>query len=513
TVTDPDAGQDHFIAQANTPATYGVFAIDEHGLWTYTADNNQVAIQQLKTGATLTDSITVSSADGTTHTITVTIAGSNDAPVLNAQTQAVTEDGTLLTGHMVATDVDAADTQTFSLANAVDGFTLNADGSYSFDSSHASYQHLAAGQTQDVIIPITVTDSAGATSTQSLTITVTGTNDAAVITGHDFKELLEDVRVQAGNLLAVDGTLSIADPDVGEAHFIAQTNVVGSGGYGHFSITADGQWHYEADNSQSAIQSLKPGDPRLIDTLVVTSADGSTHTLTVAIQGMNDAPVLQAQTQAVTEDGTQLTGHMVATDVDAGDTQTFSLANAVDGFTLNADGSYSFYPSHASYQHLAAGQAQDVIIPITVTDSAGATSTQNLTITVTGTNDSAVIGGVHTGAVTEDSTQAVTGQLTVADLDDGQAHFTAQTNTAAHYGVFSLDATGAWTYNLDQSNSVLQALKTGETLTDTLTVHSADGTAQSITITINGRNDGAVIAGSDIGQVTEDQNLNAANQL
>ncbi|WP_200923606.1 VCBS domain-containing protein, partial [Shewanella xiamenensis] len=114
-------------------------------------------------------------------------------------------------------------------------------------------------------------------------------------------------------------------------------------------------------------------------------------------------PVLTAQSQSVTEDGSLLTGQMVATDVDTGDTLTFSLANAVDGFTLNADGSYSFEPIDAAYQHLAQGLTETLTIPVSVTDSAGATATQQLVITVSGSNDGAVISGTDAGAVTEDT--------------------------------------------------------------------------------------------------------------
>ncbi|MCT7942220.1 VCBS domain-containing protein [Shewanella sp. SP1S2-7] len=450
----------------------------------------------MKAGETLTDTFTVSTTDGTTHTVTVTLQGTNDAPVLAAQSQAVAEDGSLLSGHMAATDVDAGDTQTFSIANAVDGFTLNADGSYQFDPSHAGYQHLAAGQTQDVVIAITVTDSAGATSTQNLTITVTGAADGAVIGGVDLGTVTEDAAVTTGHLQA-SGQLTISDADTGEAHFTAQTDVAGSGSYGHFSVDTAGAWTYSADNTQTAIQQLKAGES-LTDTLTVQSADGTTHTITVTLQGTNDAPVLSAQTQAVTEDGAQLKGHMVANDVDAADTQTFSTAQSVDGFTMNADGSYSFDPAHASYQHLAAGQTQDVVIPITVTDSAGATSTQNLTITVTGVDDGAIIGGVNTGAVTEDqSVQSghlqASGQLTVADVDTGEDHFIAQTGVAASYGSFSIDAAGHWTYSADNSQAAVQQLKAGATLSDSLTVSSADGSTHTINVTLTGSNDVPVL--------------------
>ncbi|HEH9431406.1 TPA: VCBS domain-containing protein, partial [Aeromonas sobria] len=600
TITDSDAGQDHFIAQASAAGNYGHFSLSEDGQWSYSADSSQAAIQQLKAGATLSDSFTSTSADGSTHTVTVTLTGTNDAPVLQAQSQSVTEDGMALHGHMVATDVDLGDIQTFSLTHAVDGFTLNADGSYRFDPSVAAYQHLAAGQTQTLAIPVTVTDSAGASSTQSLTITLTGTNDGAtigcadtgstsedstqattgqltvtdtddgeahfvaqtgtagsygsfsldergqwhytlannkpkvqalksgetvtdsftvtsadgttqqvtvsisgqddgaVITGTDSGTVSED---QAATL-HVSGGLSVSDPDVGQAHFSPLANLAGT--YGSFSIDASGHWSYSADNSQTAIQQLKAG-ASLLEHFSVTSADGTTHTVTVTLTGTNDAPVLQAQHQSVTEGGSALHGQMVTTDIDQGDSQTFNLVQAVDGFTLNADGSYSFDPANPAYLHLAQGQSQTLTIPITVTDSAGASSTASLTITLSGSNDGAVIGGDSQGATTEDSGQLSTGQLTVADADDGEARFIAQTGTAGTYGSFSLDENGQWSYQLDNSKPEVQALKGGERVTDSFTVTSADGTTQQVTVTVTGKDDGAVIAGTDTGTVTEDQ--------
>ncbi|WP_047395832.1 VCBS domain-containing protein, partial [Chitinibacter sp. ZOR0017] len=147
---------------------------------------------------------------------------------------------------------------------------------------------------------------------------------------------------------------------------------------------------------------------------------------------------------------------------------------------LNADGSYSFDPSNTAYQHLAAGQTQTLTIPITVTDSAGASSTQNLTITLTGSNDGASIAGTTTGIASEDSSQLTTGQLTITDVDDGEAHFVAQTGTAGSYGSFSLDENGQWRYQLDNSKPEVQALKTGDSVTEHFTVTSADGTTQQV---------------------------------
>ena len=73
---------------------------------------------------------------------------------------------------------------------------------------------------------------------------------------------------------------------------------------------------------------------------------------------------------------------------------------------------------------------------------------------------------------------------------------TASTNG---YGTYTLTAAGAWDYTLDNSNAAVQALNVGQTLTDTFTVTTVDGTAQLVTITINGANDAAVITGTATG--------------
>ena len=78
--------------------------------------------------------------------------------------------------------------------------------------------------------------------------------------------------------------------------------------------------------------------------------------------------------------------------------------------------------------------------------------------------------------------------------------FHVQTSGAKTYGTFSIDATGAWSYTLDDDNADVQALNTASTpLHDLITVSTADGTRQLINITINGANDAAVITGTATG--------------
>jgi S-layer protein len=114
----------------------------------------------------------------------------NVAPVATSATLAIAEGAAAVTGQLVATDADAADVAnlTFSTASVVPGFTLNANGSYSFNATNAAYNTLAVGQTSVQTVAFTVNDNAttaggGArTATGTLTITVTGTNDVPVVT-------------------------------------------------------------------------------------------------------------------------------------------------------------------------------------------------------------------------------------------------------------------------------------------------------------------------------------------
>ncbi|WP_297836834.1 VCBS domain-containing protein, partial [uncultured Roseibium sp.] len=595
-VHDPDGPSQEFFQfnrfgeHAISDPFGGSLHINRVGTWGYEVDNTHPAVQALAAGQEGHAIYEVHSVDGTAHRIQITIHGTNDAPVLTAATASATEDGSAVTGRMSATDVDTGDTKAFSVGQPIAGFTMNSDGSWSFDPSHAAYQHLAAGQNEQVTIPVTVTDSAGAADTKNLVITVTGTNDApvvsgpvdlgrgtedkavlisaaqllahatdidtgdalsvtglsashgtitgdaahgftfipdanyngpvslsyqvtdghggsvqqtanlvlgatpdaAVITGTDTGSVTEDKHL-TGGLLTADGTLMVVDPDAGESAFTPVTGVGGAGTYGTFTLDAQGHWTYTADNSQAAVQALQIGGTPLTDTLTVASLDGTTHDITVTITGTNDAPVLMAATASATEDGGTVTGQMLATDVDTGDTKAFSIGQPIDGFTMNTDGSWNFDPSHAAYQHLAAGQTQQVTIPVTVTDSAGATDAQSLVITVTGTNDGPVLTAATASAV-EDG-KVVTGQMIATDVDTGD---TKSFSISHPVDGFAMNSDGSWTF--DPSHAAYQHLAQGqvEQLTIPVTVTDRAGATdtENLVITVTGTYDAPAVTPS-----------------
>ncbi|MCJ2378977.1 Ig-like domain-containing protein [Vibrio sp. ZSDZ34] len=155
------------------------------------------------------------------QTITITVTGTNDAPVAEAKTDSVIED-TVITGVVSASDVDLGDDAelSFSTDSTAEGLTFNADGSYTFDAS--SYDSLGKGEKLVLEIPVTVTDEHDAAAQTTLTITVTGTNDAPVAT--DFSvEVTDEQPIQ----VSFDGVGSDHISDIEDDRSNSDGKVVG----------------------------------------------------------------------------------------------------------------------------------------------------------------------------------------------------------------------------------------------------------------------------------------------
>jgi len=115
----------------------------------------------------------------------------------------------------------------------------------------------------------------------------------------------------------------------------------------------------------------------------------------------------------------------------------------------------------------------------------------------TATNTPATFSGDDEGSVKEDDVLRDAGTLDVTDPDDGEEKMQAGT-VDGKYGSLTIDEDGEWEYNLDNDNADVQALDDGETLTESITVRSLDGTAKAITLTVNGTNDGGNGSGGQV---------------
>jgi VCBS repeat-containing protein len=342
--------------------------------------------------------------------LTLTVTGTNDAPVATNSVQSVAEDASAPgnAGQLVATDIDTGDKLTYAVTgtttsasgattgNVPTGFVLDANtGKWTIDTSSSVYQKLGVGQSITFDVTFTATDKAGAVSNPGhLSLTVTGTNDAPVAT-NSVQSVAEDASApgNAGQLVATDidtgDKLTYAVTGTTTSASGATTGNVPTG----FVLDANtGKW--TIDTSSSVYQKLGVGQSITFDVAFTATDKAGASTpghLTLTVTGTNDAPVAQASTGTGVED-TTTTGQLQATDVDSNDVLTYTVNDSAKpaGFSVDASGKWTLDASNPAYQHLAAGETTTLTVPFTVTDKSGLSSTSNLTIVVTGTNDAPV---------------------------------------------------------------------------------------------------------------------------
>ncbi|MFF7398832.1 retention module-containing protein, partial [Achromobacter sp. NPDC008082] len=523
-VTDPDAGQASFNAVTDQNGDHGKFSIDADGKWTYSLNNLDPKVQALAVGETLTEKFTVTTIDGTKAEVVVTINGTNDDPKLSGElTGTVTEDGTkTANGQLLVSDVDTTDTHTYSVLGATTGtygsFAVDANGKWTYTLDNDAAQALKNGDVKTETYTVQVSDGHGGFDTQKITVTINGADDGAVVTpskpGDDLGSVTEDKTLTTG------GKLDVTDPDAGQASFNSVTDQAGD--HGKFSIDADGKWTYSLNNLDPKVQALAVGET-LTEKFTVTTIDGTKAEVVVTINGTNDDPKLSGElTGTVTEDGTKTAnGQLTVSDVDTTDTHTYSVLGATTGtygsFAVDANGKWTYTLDNDAAQALKTGDVKTETYTVQVSDGHGGFDSQKITVTINGADDGATITpsvpGADAGTVKEDTTYSTGGKLNVTDPDAGEAVFKVQTNAPGEHGKFSIDANGNWTYSLNNTDTKVQALAVGETLTEKFTVTTADGTTGVVTVTIQGTNDAPAISGAASGAVTEDAATSISGQL
>src|SRR5204863_237058 len=323
TITDPDAGEAHVVAQTNAHGTYGDFSIGANGAWTYTGNG---AHNELTAGQQVQDQFTVTSQDGTaTGTVTVTITGTNDAATVSSESKSVTEGDTAAalntSGQLTITDPDAGEAHVVAQTNAhgtYGDFSIGANGAWTYTGNGAHNELTAGQQVQD---QFTVTSQDG-TATGTVTVTITGTNDAATVSS-ESRSVTEGDTAAALN---TSGQLTITDPDAGEAHVVAQTNEIGRAACRDREENGAG-----TDTGNGAHNELTAGQ-QVQDQFTVTSRDRhATSTLAVTSAGCTAAATVSSESRSVTEGDTaaalNTSGQLTITDPDAGEAHVVAQTN------------------------------------------------------------------------------------------------------------------------------------------------------------------------------------------
>ncbi|MDH5886616.1 VCBS domain-containing protein [Vibrio splendidus] len=426
--------------------------------------------------------------------------------------------------------------------NDLGTFVVNEDGTWTFV-ANSPYDELADGeQIQDTT---TVQTSDG--GEQVITVTIIGTDDAAVATD-DSGSVTEDIDVDdITNQLVTSGQIVITDVDSDTPTFSAdgEFNLVGSTNdsqLGVLSIEPDGAWTYVVNNDD--VQYLDD-DEFVTEVYTVTAIDGTTSEVTITINGADDPSEItvgegDSDMGEVTEDvdvdpesnDLMATGTLTITDVDANDVAAFqpngtfnpegsTNDTALGMLTITDDGEWTYVVDNDNVQYLDDDEFVTEVYTVTAIDG----TTSEVTITINGADDPSEItvgeGDSDMGEVTEDvdvdpesNDLMATGTLTITDVDandvaafqpNGTFNPEGSTNDTA-LGMLTITDDGEWTYVVDNDN--VQYLDDDEFVTEVYTVTAIDGTTSEVTITINGADDPSEITvgegDSDMGEVTED---------
>ncbi|WP_339719176.1 VCBS domain-containing protein [uncultured Paraglaciecola sp.] len=96
----------------------------------------------------------------------------------------------------------------------------------------------------------------------------------------------------------------------------------------------------------------------------------------------------------------------------------------------------------------------------------------------------AIIEGEFSGTVQNTVSEPLTGAVTVTDPNFEEDAIVIQTDVALNYGTFSITSEGNWSYTVDVANETVASLELGESVNDTVTITSIDGTTADIDIRI-----------------------------
>ena len=294
--------------------------------------------------------------DGTplsdTETVTITITGSNDAPVITngPDTAGLTEtNAALLTaGTLTVSDVDTSDAVTASVDGLVvsgtsnrldaaapsdaallamlsvsptailDGTENSATLNWDFNSGTEVFDYLATGETLILTYTVKAVDDDGTplSDTETVTITITGSNDAPVITnGPDTAGLTE-----TNAALMTAGTLTVGDVDTSDVVTASVDGLVVTGTSNRLDAAApsdaallamlsvsptailDGTQNsatlnWDFNSGTEVFDYLATGETLILTyTVKAVDDDGTplsdTETVTITITGSNDAPVI-----------------------------------------------------------------------------------------------------------------------------------------------------------------------------------------------------------------------------
>ncbi|WP_166373315.1 Ig-like domain-containing protein, partial [Psychromonas sp. SA13A] len=455
---------DYFIIDTNT----GVVTLTNAG--EVELDNDALTNAVYTLGVTATDGKLTTEQE----TATIKFAAINDVPTINKVNGSTQVENIAIAGDLVASfaaiDLDGdALTYRINSGNENGYFTIDAN-SGAVTLTEVGEATLANDALIDTYFKLSVVANDGQIDSLEMTadILFSATNDAALVS------LETKVINEADEPITTSGQLTASDVDNEDNTFISETLV---GSYGTFNIDKSGTWTFTANDAFDALNE----NENISETFNVASIDGTASTVTIQINGTNDAAVVSSQRLEVDEtDSAIITGgQLTSNDVDNEDNTFISdtLIGTYGTFNIDESGAWTFA---ANDNFDALNENENISETFNVVSIDGTAST--VTIQINGTNDAAVVSSQRLEVDETDAPITTAGQLTASDVDNEENTFAANT-IVGKYGTFTINASGAWVFT---AKSAFNQLIEGEHYAETFNVSSIDGTISTVTIQING---------------------------
>lgn len=489
-----------------TPDSTGHLIGDVH--WNFGLANSSTNFLSGGETLTLVYHVTVADPFGGTavQDVTVTILGTNHPVVITSGPESstvseladTTGSATLDTtptapaGTLAFTDADTSDTHTVAvmldstsgsavpaatqadLATALTTVLHDSTGTgsgtldWNFAIADKDLDYLAAGETLTVNYNVKVSD-ATTSATQTVSVVITGENDAPVITsGPGSASLAEQAGVIGSTSLDTTspvptGKLSFTDVDLSDVHSVGVTMTSATWSANPGSLPGDTfndlqtalatvlhdstgsgtggvDWTFSIQDKD--LDFLGAGETLTVtyDVTVMDGTASSTQTVTVTIDGASDGILVNPFVGPITDTPFTDDGNIVAIGniiVDAGDSAGdasnslsvteingsaanvgAALAGAFGTLVVDSSGFY-IYTANANLDPLQVGDTATDSFTFTVSDTLGHNVPTTLTFNVSGADDAPIItSAVALGTLTEDAgpTVGVNGSFESGDL-------------------------------------------------------------------------------------------------
>jgi len=481
TITDEDTGESSFQAETIN-GSYGDLTIDTAGNWSYSADNAQPAIQSLNTGESLVETLAVTTFDGSTHDVVITINGADEP---NSTPE-------LLSGELISNGNFDTDLSGWATAGTA---TWGPDGELRFGEFNDVGPHSAsqtintvAGETYRLIFDYrddkTIFD-------QTLQVTVDGISQL-LDSGNIVTDVLGETHVRYEYIFVADSaTATVTFTDVSDIAGVSQGTIGVDGLIDNVSVRQINGPIGTASFTEDGPAVVLDAGISVFDPELSTQDNFDGATLTLERNGGANADDVFSATGTLgtlTQGGNIVVGATTIGSVTTNSAGTLQLS-------FNSSATNTLVNSalqQITYSNPNNTPPANVLLDWTFSDgnsgaqgSGGALQViASTTVNITPANDAPAIGGDDSGTVIEDVAVVAgdinaSGSLTVVDPDAGESSFQAETVNGS-YGDLTIDTAGNWSYSADNSQLAIQALDAGESLAEVLTVTTFDGSTHNL---------------------------------